>query len=945
MRFPLDQIEPDTIVTLSSANQFQGPGTASNQTQSGSALLIRKVGETVWRSLPVAFQSATGNDKFFFATIPANMFQAGDAVEYYFKIDYTDRDTTYLYGTDTKSFATANEVAAQAAPFTFSVRHPLEASGPFLSFNSGSYQARIFQDSGHIALAGPTFAGNPLANVVTIAPPVIESSDQSFQIGRVISSGPLANGIEVIQRLGARQVRAQLTFPLDGIMRYEVVDWGGFIPTRTSIASASGSGEHFYGFGEKFNALDQAGKIVDILTFDNPGNKGDRSYKVAPWFVSTRGYGLHFDSNGRSTFDMRAAARGQYEISSNTSVLRFHLVGGPKLTDIVSRYTGLTGRPPLPPPWGFGAWISSDIWRSGGEVRYAVTKFRERTIPVSTFVFDSPWEVAYNDFEFNLAQFRAPANFENQAFSGFNSIADMMSFLQQHGLKVMCWMTPFVNLNSNDESVPGQNLGKSKNYDEGAAGNFFVRKSPVGPPLVVTWWKGRGSPIDFTKSEARDWLTHQLRNLLKASEVTTQFGKEPAIGGFKTDDGESGNGPNTYIQDTAVYASGVTGRDFVNAYCREYHKTVYSVLGTNGLLLARSGFAGTQAFPGCWAGDNQPNFGAEDGLPSVIIAGLSAAMSGFSIWAHDVGGYENGNFSPVSPVDLFIRWTQFGCFSPIMQMHRQVNPADLRQYPWGYARPGETIDHNDALDNYRFYATLHMRLFPYLFTCAKESQDSGIPIMRPLVLLHPDDAKTFGVEHTYYFGNDLLIAPVIEPKATQRQVYLPEGTWFDYWTNEQHSGKQEITWKNPAQPAEPKSKIPVFVRSGAIVPLILGDSVETLCDANYINNSALQTWDGGLEVSVYPDGVSNFTAFDGTTISCNAGAATTVTLNSTASRQVVLRTHAPRPGAVRLNGSVLTEAPSAAAFDAANASWRFDATLGFVLVKFPHPSGIVSITL
>ena len=115
----------------------------------------------------------------------------------------------------------------------------------------------------------------------------------------------------------------------------------------------------------------------------------------------------------------------------------------------------------------------------------------------------------------------------------------------------------------------------------------------------------------------------------------------------------------------------------------------------------------------------------------MIVAGLSGAMSGFSIWGHDVGGYLNGNFS-TAPADLFMRWAQFGCFSPIMQMHRQVNPADLRQYPWGYAQVGETIDQNAALDNYRFYATLHTRLFPYLYTHAKQSQDTGVPILRPL---------------------------------------------------------------------------------------------------------------------------------------------------------------------------------------------------------------------
>ena len=178
--------------------------------------------------------------------------------------------------------------------------------------------------------------------------------------------------------------------------------------------------------------------------------------------------------------------------------------------------------------------------------------------------------------------------------------------------------------------------------------------------------------------------------------------------------------------------------------------------------------------PGCWAGDNEPNFGEQNGLPSVIVAGLSAAMSGFSIWGHDVGGYQNSNFSSVSPADLFIRWTQFGCFSPIMQMHRQVNGANLRQYPWGYPEAGETIADNRALDNYAFYATLHTRLFPYIYTYAKQSNQTGLPIIRPLVLIHPDDPKTFGIQHAYYFGADLLVAPVDRDEG-DRAPGLPSG--------------------------------------------------------------------------------------------------------------------------------------------------------------------------
>jgi alpha-D-xyloside xylohydrolase len=825
-----------------------------------------------------------------------------------------------------------------------------------ITFASGPLEARIDEDTGAMALAGPDRSGAPHVTVISLHPASIKVAGVDRSIGRVTSSTTLPNGLRLAQDAGGTSVTTLLTFPADGVMRFEVSDWNGLEPEGASIASDSDGGEHFYGFGEKFNSLDQAGKVVRIETFDNPGNKGDRSYKVAPWFVSTRGYGFHLDSTARNTFDMRAAATGRYTVTNDVGTLAFHLVYGPELTDVLSRYTGLTGRPALPPPFAFGPWISSDLWRDGGEVRYAVNKFRERGIPASAFVFDSPWEIAYNDFTFNIpsptfhptdpnnTQLGHPGTFEGTPNDGFNSLAEMMSFFRENGLKVICWMTPFVNTTSNDEGIRGQNKGEAK--PSGKKAEFFVRASKNGPPLVVPWWKGHGSPIDFTNPAACAWLTDRLNDLIQVSLVDTTTGKETAIGGFKTDDGEVGNGANTYIPDTAVYSNGKTGKEFVNGYCLEYHRAVHGVLGDKGVLFARSGFAGTQAFPGCWAGDNEPNFGDQNGLPSVIVAGLSAAMSGFSIWGHDVGGYQNTNFSPVSPADLFIRWTQFGCFSPIMQMHRQVDGANLRQYPWGYPEAGESTANNRALDNYRFYATLHTRLFPYVYTYARQSSETGLPILRPLVLIHPDDPRTFGVQHTYYFGADLLVAPVIEPKATQRQLYLPEGDWFDFWTNEPHAGKQDVTWKNPSQPDPPGSKIPVFVRRGAIIPLILGDDVQTLCNADYVNNPGVKTWGGGLEVRLYPSGVSQLALFDGTAIRSDEGAGpTSVTVTSPTPRPVLLRVLAPRPAAVRRDGTALSEVAIPAAFDAAAEGWRFDATPGFVLVKFGHAGGTTRITL
>jgi alpha-glucosidase (family GH31 glycosyl hydrolase) len=443
---------------------------------------------------------------------------------------------------------------------------------------------------------------------------------------------------------------------------------------------------------------------------------------------------------------------------------------------------------------------------------------------------------------------------------------------------------------------------------------------------VVPWWKGRGSPIDFTNPTARQWLSDQLKSLLSASNVQTQVGgREPAIGGFKTDDGESGNGVNTYIPTTAQYHDGRTGVEMRNGYSVEYHKTVSSVLSNDGILFARSGFVGSHAFPGSWAGDNEPNFG-DNGLPGVIIAGQSAAMSGYAIWGHDVGGYQDTNFS-VSPPNLFMRWTQFGCFSPLMQMHRQVSKE--RQYPWRYG--------DEALKNFRFFAKLHTRLFPYIYTYAKQAGTTGLPIIRPLVLTSQTDPNTFSLRHTYQFGNAFLVAPMITPNSETRQVYLPQGDWIDFWSNAPHAGGQTITWKNANQ-----AQFPLFVRQGSIVPMLLSDP-QTLCDANYVNNSSIKTVDNGLLFLVYPGGSSRFAVYDGTDIGCGTGSSgSSLTLTSVA-RAVRLQILSAVPSRVTRDGITLSKLATAAELDAAAAGWRADAQTGLIFVKFQHGGGTTTI--
>jgi alpha-D-xyloside xylohydrolase len=803
------------------------------------------------------------------------------------------------------------------------VQWNLQPSGPFVALDAGPLQARVYEATGHLELAGPSLAGALHANLIRIAPSAVLTAGGVVSVGELLSHAEIPNGLELRHRTGTGEIIVRLTFPHVGVLRYEVTDWGSTTPESVAIAVASGPDEHFYGFGERFVTLDQAGRMIRTLTFDDPGVKNDHAYKVAPWFVSNRGYGFHLLSAAESTFDLRSVTIGRYVVTNLSPNLTFQLVYGPRLTDVLTRFTGYTGRPPLPPPFAFGPWISSDIWRSGGEVRYAVQQFRKRDIPVSAFVFDSPWEVAYNDFRFNMTQFGRDANIDGEHHAGFGSVVEMMEFLQQNGLKVICWMTPFINTSSIDEKVAGQNLGKAANYDVGAAGSFFVRQSKNGPPLVVPWWKGHGSPIDFTNPAARTWLADQLRTLLKDTEVTTRSGAhESAIGGWKTDDGESGNGHDTYIPLSAHYADGRTGSEMRNAYCVAYQQAVWEVLGTRGILFARSGFVGSPSFPGSWAGDNEPNFG-DNGLPSVIVAGQSAAMSGYPIWGHDVGGYQDRNFS-ASPADLFMRWAQFGCFSPIMQMHRQVQRE--MQYPWRYGEP--------ALENFRAFARLHTQLFPYIYTYAQQAGSTGVPIIRPLVLLAPDDPNTFLVRYDYHFGDELLVAPFVEVNATRRQLYLPPGDWFNYWTHDRHAGGQTITWTDPD-----RSHLPLFVRGGGIVPMLLSKP-DTLCDANYVNNPAIRSPEDGLRILVFPKGTSAFTIFDGTKLGCASAATATQITFSARPRPMRFDIRGDAmPQSVTLDGTVLAQAPTEAAFEAADLAWIFNAQTRMVSIKCSHAGG------
>jgi alpha-D-xyloside xylohydrolase len=904
MREPVLGITPRLAVRVYSGNQFRGEGgDPGNQLQAGSAVLWRKAGAPAYAEAPMAFFAEAGNNKYYVAELPAAGLAPGDAVEYYLRLAYDDHDTTFVYGDDDASRATADEALARAAPFAFVVEPEAEPAGDSFELDAPPWRARLYRAGGHLRLEGP-------GTSVTVLPALARTAGSWSVVGAPLSSSPApGGGLEFEQAFGAGTLRSSLRFSAEGVLRYEVLDWRGQVPERLRVSVQTPGGEHAYGLGEKFNALDQAGRRARLLARDVAGPKGDASYKVAPWWLSSRGYGFHVDASFESFFDFGAGARDRFALDVLGGALRYHVVGGPAPADALARYTGYSGRPPAPPPWAFAPWVSSDAWRDGGEVRYVLTRLAELNIPGSVFVFDSPWQTAYNDFTWNAAQFARGGTYEGRAWSGFASPREMLEFLRAHGYKAVLWLTPFVNVRSNDEGVPGQNVGKAAPYDEAASAGLFVRAAPAGPPLVVDWWKGAGSPLDFTNPAARAWLSQRLGALVAEGDGV--------IGGFKADDGEG-----DYIPLEAAYADGRRGDEMRNGYGVEYHRAVWGVLGREGVIFARGGFTGSQAFPASWSGDNEANFSAENGLPSVVVAGLSAAMSGYAFWGHDIGGYLDQNPGPDQD-DLFTRWAQFGALSPLMQMHRQVRLG--RQYPWSYSPA--------ALANYAACARLHTRLFPYLYTLAAEVERTGLPLIRPLALALPNEPAAQGLQDEYLLGPDLLVAPVLAEGARARRVFLPPGGWYDFFSHAYHPGGAWLDWADP-DPA----RFPLFVRRGALLPLLGRDDVMTLVDPDYLRGAAVRVADGSLAFAIYPaESPSSVTLYDGTALAVRPReGALDIDLTS-APRPTALRVFAPEPARVLRDGQPLTRASDVAALDALEAGWAPDGP--FVRVKVAHAGG------
>jgi alpha-glucosidase (family GH31 glycosyl hydrolase) len=580
---------------------------------------------------------------------------------------------------------------------------------------------------------------------------------------------------------------ASLSVRFRGSQRISLELTAGGEPLRLGLDWDRRSGERCVGLGARHcTQLDQCGRDVQLgadRRYTGPdcppdmlaaGGIPQGDCAPMPWLLSSRGYGVWARTSANGTRFELSGERISISTRAHAGPLRLDLLCAPTPAARLRQFCRLTGFPAVLPEWGYGFWKSRDVHEHEDDVLDDFNGFRRHHIPLDAIVIDSPWATQYNTWEFNRHQFPdAPG---------------MVRRMREAGVRTVLWVTPWTNLDSRDGQIPPQPESEklhrepASNYASGAAAGHFV-KTAEGEPLVKQWWMGTGSPIDFTSTAAEEWWRAQCKRVL-----------ELGVEGIKADDGEG-----YYIPDDACLHDGRTGADAAwelgGLHRLSVQRALDEVHPGTGVLFGRSGWTGQHATGHTWGGDQASDFWS---LRVLVVATLSAACSGFSNWSHDVGGYLGYRLVERCPPELLVRWLQFGCFTPLMQAH-----ARMPQEPWHYSAR--------VLDLYRAYTLLHETLVPYIRAAAATAARAGLPIIRPLCLTDPGDARGWTTTDAYGFGPALWVAPVLDDGAREREVALPRGEWIETWSGRHVSGGGEVIVDAPL------TRIPVWVRAGSIV--------------------------------------------------------------------------------------------------------------------------------
>jgi len=531
-----------------------------------------------------------------------------------------------------------------------------------------------------------------------------------------------------------------------------------------------------YGLGEKSGLLERSGRVWEMWNTDEPIQtpSKDPLYVSIPFCLLKNGttwFGLFVDNPARQYWDSRMTGRGRLSIEVEDDYLDFYILTGSEPSEISRLYVELTGQPPMPPLWALGFHQSRYSYMSQQRVLELASKFRANDLPGDVIHLDIDYMRGYRVFTWDPDRFPDPG--------------EMCRQLHTLGFRIVTILDPGVKCDP-----------EYRVYREGTQKDVFCRM-PDGEVYRGAVWPGTAVFPDFSRSDVREWWARQHSVLFEAGVAgvwndmnePADFTGDPI---FRPDftvpeelEGGEKEWKGSFKRLHNIYGScmNAAAREAFTMFCPD----------RRGFVISRAGYAGVQRHAGIWTGDNMSWW---EHLSGAVPMLLNLSISGVALVGTDVGGFQED-----ASAQLYARWFAFGVFTPYFRNHTEKGTSDHE--PWSFG--------SQTLSIARHYLKLRYELLPYLYTAFYRASFRGEPIMKPLFFEWPGDVRLEHLDDQYLYGEAFMLAPVVQPNKIYRDVYLPEGRWYDFW--------DDSMWEGPVDlmvPA-PVTRIPLFVRGGSIV--------------------------------------------------------------------------------------------------------------------------------
>ncbi|MDD6770301.1 glycoside hydrolase family 31 protein [Inconstantimicrobium porci] len=548
---------------------------------------------------------------------------------------------------------------------------------------------------------------------------------------------------------------------------------------------------HFYGLGEKTGHLDKKYYHYKNWNTDNPNPHGEtfeQLYKSIPFFVNFRkdkSFGIFFDNTFETNFDFGKENSNYYYFSAAGGNTDYYFIYGPSVKNVIEGYTYLTGTTPLPQLWTLG--YQQCRWSYSPELRVweVAEEFRKRDIPCDTIYLDIDYMDEYRVFTWDNNKFPHPEKTIRE--------------LKEEGFKVVTIIDPGVKVDNN-YSI----------YKEGIENNYFA-KDKNGQVYENVVWPGKAVYPNFLSSDVQKWWSRNQKILTDSgvSGIWNDMNEPASFNGPLPDDIE-------FNEDDKVVYHKEAHNVYGQLMCKATYKGIKDATKKRPFVVTRACYAGIQKYSTCWTGDNQSTW---EHLRMAVPMLMNMGISGVAFCGTDVGG-----FGFDCSKELLSRWVQVGAFTPLFRNHSSMGTRD--QEPWAFDKMTEDIN--------RKYIKLRYSLLPYLYDCMKICEDTGIPVMKPLILNYEADKETYEINDEFLFGDNILVSPVLEQGKDKKMVYLPNGDkWIDFWDNKEYDGGQYIIKDAPIDIC------PIFVKASSVIP-----SYEV---QNYVGEKVIDT----LKLNIY----------------------------------------------------------------------------------------------